>query len=157
MWNKHAACMAVLALTGLLDGTAVVSAQKPKIFAQKVVEDIKAAHPEITSLELAASRSKSGSCQTIAATEAKEIGQKCDKDELTAIRTNKPFIEEEKTGFDATMPIHDTGGEIIGTVGMDVAKEAGLTRAAVESRAARIVSEIEKRLTSREQLFRPAQ
>ena len=40
---------------------------------------MKAAHPEITGLELAATRSEQEGCKTIAATEVKEIGEKCDK------------------------------------------------------------------------------
>lgn len=80
----------------------VFPAQTDRIMAQKVVDEIKAAHPEITSLELAASRSEQEGCKTIAATEAKEIGAQCDQDELTAIKTNKPFIEREKNEFDAT-------------------------------------------------------
>ena len=65
-----------------------------KITAQKVVEEVKAAHPEITGLEIAATKSQSEGCKTIAATEAQEVGQKCDKDELTAIKTNPPFVEK---------------------------------------------------------------
>src|SRR5258708_33315075 len=84
-----------------------VSAQSNNILAQKVVEEIKAAHPEITGLELAAVQPGKG-CQTIAATEAKEIGQKCDKDELTARKTDKPLVEQEKTELTVTRPTHDS-------------------------------------------------
>jgi hypothetical protein len=131
-------------------------AQTNNIFAQKVVEDIKAAHPEITGLELAAIKPGKG-CQTIAATEAKEIGQKCDKDELTARKTNKPFVEQEKTEFDVTLPIHDSTGKIIATAGMDFKLEAGRTKETVVREALRIGAELERRLTSESDLFRPAQ
>ena len=94
----------ISSFTVFLALTAVgVRAQSNNIFAQKVVEEIKAAHPEITGLEVAAIKPGKG-CQTIAATEAKEIGQKCDKDELTARKTNQPFVEQEKTEFDVTLP-----------------------------------------------------
>src|SRR5258708_36666924 len=63
-------------------------------------------------------------CQTIAAREAKEIGQKCDKDELTARKTNQPFVEQEKTEFDVTLPIHNPAGKIIATAGMDFKLQA---------------------------------
>jgi len=66
-----------------------------RINAQKVVTELKAAHPEITSLELAATKSQQDGCKTIAATEANEIGQKCDKDELTAIKSDSLFVEQE--------------------------------------------------------------
>src|SRR5947209_4402109 len=95
------------------------SAQTAKTLAQKVVEDVKAAHPEITGLEVAATRTASKRCKTIAATEANEVGQACDKDELTAIKTNKAFVEKEKDEFDVTLPLHDSTGQIIATAGMD--------------------------------------
>jgi len=124
--------------------------------AQKIVAELKAAHPEITSLELSAARSEHEVCKTIAATEAKEIGQKCDNDELTAIRTNRPFVEQEKDEFDATLPIHDAAGKIIGTVGMDFKASPGQTKERVTQQAKQIVAELEKRIPSRAELFAPA-
>src|SRR5437868_3155343 len=85
-------------------------AQGQKIMAQKVVEEIKTAHPEITGLEIAATRSPREGCKTIAATEAKEVGLKCDKDERLAWKTNRAFVEKEKTEFDVTLPLHDAHG-----------------------------------------------
>jgi hypothetical protein len=127
-----------------------------KITAQKVAEEIKAAHPEITSLEIAATKSQSEGCKTIAATEAQEVGQKCDKDELTAIRTNSPFVEKEKDGFDVTLPLHDPSGKVMGTAGMDFKPEPGQKKSDVVSKAKQIASDLEKRLTSKKQLFEPA-
>src|SRR5438270_2627957 len=94
-----------------------------QIMGQKVVEELKASHPEITGLELASSRSEKEGCRTIAATESKEIGEKCDEDEFTAMKTNQPFVEDEKQEFDATLPLHDSNGKVIGTAGMDFKKE----------------------------------
>ena len=127
-----------------------------KIMAQKVVAEVKAVHPEITGLELAATRSEQEGCKTIAATEAKEIGEKCDKDEFTAMKTNQPFIEQEKDGFDVTVPIHDAAGKIIATAGMDFKAGHGQTKKTVGRQAKQIASELEKRFTSRSQLFEPA-
>ena len=126
-----------------------------RIAAQKVVEELKAAHPEITGLELAASRSAADGCQTIAATEANEVGQKCDEDELTAMKTNKPFVEKEKGEFDVTLPIHDSAGAIIATAGMDFKAEPGQTKESVVRIAKQIAAELEKRITAKDQLFEP--
>ncbi len=135
---------------------ALVPASAAEIMAQKVVAEVKAAHPEITGLELAATRSEQEGCKTIAATEEKEIGEKCDKDELTAMKTNQPFVEKEKDEFDATLPLHDSAGKIIGTVGMDFKAGPGQTKETVIRQAKLIASELEKRITSKEQLFEPA-
>ncbi|MGI9071428.1 MAG: hypothetical protein ACR2JB_08960 [Bryobacteraceae bacterium] len=137
---------------------AVVSlkARNNHSFAQNLVHEIKAAHPEIAGLELAATKPGTG-CQTIAATEAEEIGQKCDEDELTAKTTNRPFIEEEKTEFDVTLPIHDSAGKVIATAGMDFKLKAGRTKETVVREASKIGAELERRLTSESELFRPAE
>jgi len=132
------------------------SANGAEIRAQKVVAEIKAAHPEITGVELAATRSAQEDCKTIAATEVREIGEKCDKDEFTAMKTNQPFVEQEKDEFDATLPIHDSAGKIIGTVGIDFKAGPGQTKETVIRQAQQIASELEKRITSKEQLFEPA-
>ena len=132
------------------------SANAAEIRAQKVLAEIKALHPEITGLELAATHSEHDGCETIAATEVKEIGEKCDKDEFTAMKTNQPFVEKEGDEFDATLPIHDSAGKIIGTVGMDFKTGPGQTRETVTRQAKQIAAELEKRITSKEQLFEPA-
>jgi hypothetical protein len=134
-----------------------VMAATDKIMAQKAIEELAAAHPEVAGLELAAVRSAKQSCRTIAATEPKEIGEKCDKDEFTAMRTDQAFVEQEKDGFDVTMPLHDSAGKLMGTVGMDFKREAEQTKASVTIKAKQIASELEKRLTSREQLFESVQ
>src|SRR5260370_31278828 len=146
MKNRIASFTLALALAA-----AGVKAQSNNIFAQKVVEEIKAAHPEITGLEVAAIKPGKG-CQTIAATEAKEIGQKCDKDELTARKTNQPFVEQEKTEFDVTLPIHNPAGKIIATAGMDFKLQAGRTKETVVAEALKIGSELERRCISGNEL-----
>jgi hypothetical protein len=125
----------------------------PRIRAQQLVDEIRGRHPEITGLELAASRSQTGICTTIAATEVKEIGEKCDKDELTAIKTNQPFVEHKEDGFDITMPLHDASGAVIATVGMDFRLEPGKQQDAVVKQARQIAAEFEKAITTKSQLF----
>lgn len=134
---------------------ACARAQGSATYAQKVVEEVKAVHPEITGLELAGIKSGKD-CQTIAATEIAEIGQKCDKDELSARKTNRPYVEQEKTEFDVTLPIHDSDGNVIATAGMDFKLEAGRTKETVVREALKVGSELERKLTSESDLFRPA-
>lgn len=147
---------AALALGGL-DAQRINAAEPQRIFAQKVVEEMKAAHSEITGMELASTRSKKEGCRTVAATEAGEVGQKCDEDELTAMGTNKPFVEQEKDEFDATLPLHDAHGNIIGTVGMDFPAGPKQTVDTVTRQAQQIVAEIERRITAKDRLFEPAE
>lgn len=143
--------IAILAAAALMSA----SAQTPAIMAQKVVNEIKAAHPEIEGLEIAATKT-GGACQTIAATEVKEVGQKCDKDELTAMKTDKPFVEKEKTEWDVTLPLHDAAGRIIATAGMDLKLNASRTKETVVAEAQKIAAELEKKFPSKDDLFKPA-
>jgi hypothetical protein len=128
-------------------------ASKQKIVAQRLVEEAVSKHPEVAEVELAVRSSKE--CSTIADSELKGVGEKCDHDELEAMRTGEPFIEKESDGFDVTMPLHDSTGKIIGTVGMDFKAEPGQQRSSVVERAKRITQEIEAQTLSRAKLLEP--
>lgn len=136
--------------------TASEDQQKP-ILAQKVTEELAAKHPEIASLEVSATPPQQTACVTIAATEAKEIGGKCDDDEFAAIKTNKPFVEKENEGgkevYDITLPLHDASGNVMGTIGMDFKPAPGQEQSQIVEQASQIVREFEKRIPSRAKLF----
>jgi hypothetical protein len=130
-----------------------------KIFAQKLIEETVAAHSELMGLELAATPPGKTQCVTIASTETKGIGEKCDKDEFTAIRTNKPFVEKEKENgkdvYDVTIPIHDSNGRVIATAGIDFKPQPDQTNAQVTERSRQIAKELEAKIKVKEKLFEP--
>ena len=132
-----------------------------RIFAQKLMEELASKHSELQGMEVAATPPGRKTCMTIAATEAKEIGATCDNDEFTAIKTDKPFVEKEKEGgkevFDVTMPLHDTAGKVIGTVGMDFKPEPGQERSKVVKWAEEIVRQFEEQVPSKAKLFERAE
>jgi hypothetical protein len=124
-----------------------------RIFAQALVEDIAAKHPELEGLGLAAIPPDGHDCVTIADTDAKELGDKCDKGELAVMRTGKSTIEKEGDGYDVTVPLQ-VSGKTIGIIGMDFKldqKEAGLP-----DRAKVIAKEVEARIPSKSSLFEAA-
>jgi hypothetical protein len=169
MMNKHPASGMTLIWTPLvlLSCVAVIcglslSARNnknvpPKIFAQKIVDDTLAAHPEIESLELSATPPNKSDCVTIASNDLKEIGEKCDKEDRTAMKTNLPFVEKEtengKKVFAVTLPIHDGSGQIIGTAGIDFRRDSESEEAKVTERAKEIGAELEAKLKSKEKMF----
>src|ERR1700686_2139790 len=126
----------------------------PKIFAQKVVEETLAAHPEIGGLELSATPPNKTDCVTIAGNDPSEIGEKCDKEDMTAMTTNLPFVEKEtengKKIFAVTVPIHDPSGNVIGTVGIDFPRDSDSEQGKVTERSKQIGVELEGKLTSKE-------
>src|SRR5215831_16535378 len=85
-------------------------AQHKVIRAQKLLDRIVQEHPEITELEISAAREGREPCVTIAATKPKQVGEKCDDDEATALRILEPVVEDEPEGFDVTAPLHDAHG-----------------------------------------------
>jgi len=131
-----------------------------RIYAQKLVEETLAVHPELMGLELAATPPGKTQCVTIASNETKGIGEKCDKDEFTAMKTNKPFVEKEKENgqevYDVTISIHDAKGKIIATAGIDFKSEPNQSEAQVTERSQRIAKELESKVKSKEKLFESA-
>jgi hypothetical protein len=129
----------------------------PKIFAQKVVEDTLAVHPEIGGLELSTTPPNKTDCVTIAASDPSEIGEKCDKEDVTAMKTNSPFVEKEtedgKKIFAVTVPIHDPPGNVIATAGIDFPRDSDGDQAKVTERAKQIGVELEAQLKSKEKMF----
>jgi hypothetical protein len=168
MKNNHAFCLnrSWKPLVSLTCGTLLcmlsLSARNNKsvsvkIFAQKVVDDTLAAHPEIGGLELSATPPNKTGCVTIASSDPKEIGEKCDKEVVTAMKTNSPFVEREtedgKKIFAVTVPIHDPSGNVIGTAGLDFPRNSDSEQAKVSERAKQIAAELEAKLKSIEKMF----
>jgi hypothetical protein len=131
-----------------------------RIYAQKLVEETLAAHPELMGLEFATTPPGKIQCVTIASNETKAVGEKCDKDEFTATKTNKPLVEKEKENgkevYDVTIPIHDANGKIIATAGIDFKPEPNQSDAQVTERSQQIARELESKVKSKEKLFEPA-
>jgi hypothetical protein len=96
-----------------------------KTEGQRLLDLALGKHPELAALEIAATPIGQRSCITIAATETKEIGEKCDKDEQFAILTKQSFTEHEPDGFDVTAPLRDATGKLIGTLGIDFKPHTG--------------------------------
>ena len=142
-------------ICGLL-GSAPLNAQSPKTQAQRLVDITAQKHPEIIGLELSATPPGKGICITIAATESKDLGEKCDEDEATALKTQKPFVEHEPDGFDVTAPLHDARGELIGTLGIDFKPQAEQTKSGVLKRTTELLREIERQIPSKAFLFQSA-
>ena len=132
-----------------------LNAQSKKTQAQSLVDLTAQKHPEITGLELSTTPAGREVCVTIAATEAKDLGEKCDKDEATAMKTGKPFVEHEADGFDITAPLHDASGKLIGAIGIDFKPELGQTKADILKLTVGLLKEVEQQIPSKASLFQP--
>ena len=131
----------------------IPSDAKGRSFAQALVEDMVAKHHELEGLGLATTPPGGGDCVTIADTDAKELGDTCDKGELAVMATGKSTVEKEKDGYDVVVPLH-VNGKTIGIIGMDFKldqQEAGLL-----DRAKVIAKEVEEQIPSKSKLFESA-
>src|SRR5713226_9197462 len=97
MWKFSSIAQGIL-ICGVLTGLPLY-AQSKKTQAQHLVDLTAQKHPEITELELSAAPAGQERCITIAATNPKDLGEKCDKDEAIALKTLEPFVEQEADGF----------------------------------------------------------
>jgi hypothetical protein len=146
--------VALTILASFWTHSAAASPAKNKIFAQALVETTKAKHPELEGVGLSTTPADGHDCISIADTDAKELGDKCDQGELKVMKTGKSTVEKENDGYDVTMPFH-VGGKTIGVIAMDFKldqQEAGLL-----DRAKVIAAEIENQIPSKSKLFEPAQ
>jgi hypothetical protein len=126
---------------------------KGKIFAQSLVENTLSKYPSLAGVGLATTEAQGKDCVTIADTDPKELGDKCDKGELAVMKSGKSTVEKETDGYDVTMPFH-VGGKTIGIIAMDFKldeKEAGLL-----DRAKVIAKELEAQIPDKSKLFEPA-
>jgi hypothetical protein len=144
---------ALLSLAAFSSQAVANPAPTNKTFAQTLVEETVAKHAELAGLELATTPPDSHDCVTIAATDTKEMGDKCDKGELRVMKTGKPTVERESDGYDVTLPLH-VGGKTVGIVAMDFKpdqQESGLV-----DRAKAIAQEVEGQIPTKSKLFEAA-
>ena len=126
-------------------------ASKAKSLAQKLVETTQAKHPELD--EVGISATTASGCRGIASTDKSDIGEKCEKDDLAPMQTGKPFVEKEKDGYDISVPLHDSTGKIIGTLGIGFKPAAGQTEASLTAQAQKIAAEMEAQIPSKAKLL----
>ena len=91
-----AAKFRMLASTVVICGLMMVcplDAQSGKTQAQQLVDSTVKKNGDLAGLEVSATPAGKTTCVTIAATEAKDIGEKCDEDEFAALKAGKPHVE----------------------------------------------------------------
>lgn len=132
-----------------------LQAQPGKAHAQQLVDSMVKKYADIARLEVSATPAGKTTCVTIAATEAKDLGEKSDEDEFAVLKTGKLHVEKEADGYDITAPRHDASGQLVGTIGIDFKLQSGQTDASILKRTSEILKELEQQIRSKEFLFQP--
>lgn len=119
--------------------------------AQKLVESAHAQHPEVNELGIAVITSHG--CRNIASTDKSDIGEKCETEDLKPMRTGKGVVGKEKGGFDISLPLQDSSGEIVGTVGIELKAASGQTESSAMQRAKQIAADMKEQIPSKASLL----
>ena len=118
-------------------------------YAQKLVDETLAAHPEIKVLAIHATPPGS-KANVILGSNIGRIGKTADEDDLRVIEkgaTNKEVAENGKR-FEAELPLNDARGKRIGALGVVLAYKAGDDKEALTAHAEQIRDEMARRIAS---------
>lgn len=124
-------------------------------FAQKLVDDALAKHPEIILLAIHAQ--PPGHKNLIVASNFGRIGKIGDEDDLRCIRTGKPNLELNSTGkhFEDELVLQDSSGKTIGALGVVFNYKPGDDKAALAKLATQVRDEMKAVTPSKDALFEP--
>jgi hypothetical protein len=127
---------------------------KTAAFAQKLVDEALAKHPEVLLLAIHAGAPK----YHIVASNFGRIGKLGDEDDLRCIRTGKDNLEVNKEGvhFEDETPLRDKSGKIIGAIGVVFRYKTGDDKLALQKVAKEISDEMKAQLPTAKTLFGPA-
>jgi hypothetical protein len=123
-------------------------------FAQKLVDEALAKHPEVILLAIHAGAPK----YDIIASNFGRIGKLGDEDDLRVIIKGTKNLEMNKTGthFEDELPLKTKAGKRIGAIGVVFNYKPGDDKTAMDKIATEIQKEMQARITSSKTLFGPA-
>jgi hypothetical protein len=126
---------------------------KPAPYAQKLVDEALAKHPEIILLAIHAKPPNHPN--VIVASNFGRIGKIGDEDDLRCIRTGKSNLELNSTGkhFEDELILQDSSGKTIGALGVVFNYKPGDDKAAMAKIAETIRDEMKAQLPSESKLF----
>ena len=148
---------AIAAALSVTAQSADVAAAKPNTYAQKLVDQELAKHPEIVILVFHVIN-KDGSDYPIIASNIGRYGKKADEDDLRTIHTGKPNLEVNTAGnhFEVEMALHDSSRKTIGAIAVVYNYKNGDDKEAMHQKAEQVRAEVEKQIPSVNKLNGPA-
>ena len=124
-------------------------------FAQKLVDEALAKHPEVILLAIHAT--PPGHKNVIVASNFGRIGKLGDEDDMRCINTGKPNLEVNGHHYEDELILLDASGKTVGAVGIVFHYEEGKTdKAALIKIAEHVRDEMKPKIKSEATLFGPA-
>lgn len=114
---------------------------RPAPYAERLVDEALARHPEV--LLLAIHATPPGHGNVIVASNFGRIGKRGDHDDMRCIRSGKPNLEVDLPHFEDELPLKDRSGQIIGALGVVFNYKVGENKAPL----IRIANEIEHEMS----------
>src|SRR6516164_10720257 len=149
------------ALLTIVLGAGVLAAQtttaKPDIFAQKLVDEALAKHPQV--MIIAMHVTPPGKTENvIIASNIGRYGKKADEDDMRVIDTGKSNLELNKAGnhFEVEFAMKDQSDTTIGAAGVVFNYKPGDDKAQMEKVANQIRDEWKVKTPNKESLFAPS-
>jgi len=117
--------------------------------AQKLVDGLQAAHPEVEVLAVRGRSGATGELVLLGSTFGRH-GKKADQDDLKVLEATAPTTGVYSTGkrFGIDLPLHDRGGAAIGTMNVGYAYRDGADAQALVARSLRLRDELQRRLAA---------
>ncbi len=125
-------------------------------YAQHLVDQIVAAHPDV--VVLAVHATPPGSTQNvIIASNIGRIGKVADPDDMRVINTGKPNLAVNKAGdrYEVELPLYDASHRLLGALGTVFAYKAGADTAAMQAEATAIRDYMGRRISHAKNLNEP--
>ena len=124
-----------------------------KTFAQKLVDEFVAQHPQLVRVGLHVTPLNRSQNVIIASNVPEKVGQKSDPEDLQAMQSGKPIVLKEGEDFDVTLPLHDASGRVIGAIGLTFKPRPGEQEAEAIQHARSLAADLEKQIPSKAKLF----
>lgn len=142
----------------LLYGQTHGTGDQPAPYAQKLVNQELAKHPEIVIMAMHVIPPDSADNQIIASNIGR-IGKKADDDDMRVIQTGKPNLEVNKAGnhFEVEMALLDTSGNTIGAVSVVYNYRQGDDKAKLQRKAEQVRDDLRNQIPDLKSLFHPAE
>ncbi len=135
----------------------------PKIYAQKLVDDAMAKHPEVVILAMHAKSPTDPNYPIIAwggpTGNKVRIGKKADEDDMRVINTDKENLEVNETGnhFEVELPLQNASKKTIGALGVVYNYKTGDNKAEFKKKAEQLRDEMRSQIPTESKLFESAQ
>lgn len=145
-----------LAVAIMLSAFPLYAQTAPKIYAQELVDQTLAAHPDVIIMAIHATPPKQKD-NVIIASNIGRIGKKADEDDMGVVNTGKPLVEVNKAGnhLEIEVPLFDTTGDTLGALSIVYPYKNGDDKQALQQKAEQIRDQLARRISNQGNLTQP--